>query len=344
MTPARISSVVGTCGVWAAMSLTLLLATLAACKKKEVPSQGALEPEAKISTPAPRDVTVPKLGPVLPAQVTLKIGSSSGLRNPRGIGLDGSGNIYVADTGNYRVVKFDPSGKELLSFGQKGSAPGQFTRPWVLTVSSQGNVLVLDAETTLVQVFSPTGKLLSQMAGPDLAFYHPAGLAVAPDGTVLVVDTGGNRIVVIGPDGKPRPSLRSAGSESFSQPTDIYVDPLGGLHVYQTAEAKTPSVLFHLTPTGELERKWIAPDAPSTLDTPRAAIGGDGRVYVTDTQNEQIRVYDAGGAAYRPLRVEGADFTAFRLLSGIAVDRQGRVYALDAGANLVYRLQLAAPQ
>lgn len=323
----------------AATLAALFLMTVFACKKTEAPS-GAVSAPA----PAPANVAKTFAGPPVSAQVTLKIGASSGLHNPRGVAVDGSGNIYVVDTGNNRVVKFDASGKEVLSFGKKGSGPGQFLQAWVPAVSPQGDVLVLDSETTWIHVFTPAGKFLNRVGGPDLAFYHPAGLAVAPDGTLMVADTGGNRIVPIGPDGKPRPSLSAAGKELFSQPTDIYVDPHGGLHVYQTATAKTPSVFYHLTPTGELEGKWIAPEAPSTLDTPRAALAADGRLYVTDPQNQQIRVYDASGGAYHPLRVEGADAATFRTLSAIAVDAQGHVYVADAGANVVYRLQLSAPR
>ena len=326
-------------GLWTALSVVLLVTLLTACKKKETPAEGAPGPEATASTPAPRDVTIPKPGPVLPAQVALKIGLASGLRDPRGVGVDGSGNVYVVDTGNNRVVKFDPSGKELLTFGKKGSDPGQFVQPWVLAIS-QGNVLVLDSDTTWIQVFSPAGKLLARLGGPDLAFYHPSGLAMALDGTALVVDTGGNRIVPIKPDGNPLPPLTSAGKEKYSQPTDICSDARGGLHVYQTAAARTPSLFYHLTPTGELSSKWIAPNALSTRDTPRAAMAGDGRLYVTDPQSQQVRVYDADGRAYHLLLVEGPDAMPFRGLTGIAVDAQGNVYVVDGGANVVYRLKV----
>ena len=118
------------------------------------------------------------------------------------------------------------------------------------------------------------------------------------------------------------------------------MDAHGGLHVYQTATAKTPSVFYHLTPAGELTAKWIAPDAPSTRDTPRTVMAGDGRLYVTDPQSQQIRVYDADGRTYHLLRLDGPDAVTFRVLTGIAIDAQGNVYAADGGANLVYRLKV----
>lgn len=43
------------------------------------------------------------------------------LNSPRGVAVDGSGQVYVADTENDRIVKFDSSGRFLLQFGREGS-------------------------------------------------------------------------------------------------------------------------------------------------------------------------------------------------------------------------------
>jgi tripartite motif-containing protein 71 len=334
------------CGLRVAASLAalFLMSFLAACKKKEVASEGLPAAAPETSAETSRGAAQPKPGPELSAQVTLKMGAASGLRNPRGIAVDGAGNVYVVDVGNDRIVKFDASGKELLTFGKKGSGPEQFLQAWVAAISPQGNLLVLDSETSWIQVFAPSGKFLNRVGG-DIGFYHPKGMAILPNGTVAVADTGGNRIVLIGPDGKLQGSpWKSAGNQPFVQPTDVYADSRGGLHVYQGASAKTPSLIFHLGPTGELASKWIAPEAPSTSDTPRAALAPDGRVYVTVPQNQQVRLYEADGASYHVIRMEGSEAAPLRVVSGIAVDAQGHAFVTDSGANVIYRFQLAAPR
>jgi len=329
-------------GALAAVLFAFALALFTnACKKAEVPAGGAPPAEAKPAPPSERPPVSPKPGAPLAAQVALKIGGSAAMRNPRGVAIDGTGNLYVVDAGNARVLKFDPSGKLVLSFGKKGSGQGQFQQASGIALSREGNVLVLDTETSWIQIFSPAGKTVSRTGGPEKGLYHPSGLAVGTDGTVFVVDTGGNRVLPIGPDGKARPPITAAGKDAFSQPTDIYLDPRGGMSIYQIAGAKTPSLFFHLSATGEPEGKWLAPDAPSTLDSVRAALAADGRVFVTDPQGQQVRVYDADGATYHPLHLEGDNVAPFRVLTGIALDAQGHIYVADGGANVVYRLQLS---
>jgi DNA-binding beta-propeller fold protein YncE len=313
---------------------------LSACGKKEATSAGVAAPAGAANTPgqAGTEAITPKPGPAQSVQITLKIGASSGLHDPHGVAVDGRGNIYVVDSGNDRIVKFDPSGRELVTFGKKGSGPGQFLKPLVVAISPQGNIVVLDSETSWIQVFAPDGKFLNRLAGPDMSLYHPAGLAVSSDGTVAIADTGGNRIVLIDSDGKLKGSpITGVEKQPFSQPTDTYFDARGGIHVYQTASPKAPSMLFHLTSTGQLASKWIAPDASSTVDTPRFALAPDGRVYMTDPHQQQVRVYDANGAQYHLINMVGNEAAPLKLVAGIAIDGQGRVYVLDARAGVVYR-------
>ena len=66
-----------------------------------------------------------------------------------GIAVDSAGNIYVVDSGNNRVQKFDSNGNFLLKWGSLGSADGQFATPLGIAVNSAGKVYVVDAENRL---------------------------------------------------------------------------------------------------------------------------------------------------------------------------------------------------
>ena len=48
---------------------------------------------------------------------------------PWDVAVDGSGNVYVADTGNHRIQKFDANGTFLTTWGSYGSGNGQFGAP-----------------------------------------------------------------------------------------------------------------------------------------------------------------------------------------------------------------------
>ena len=51
---------------------------------------------------------------------------ADGFRDPRGIAVGPSGDIYVAAAGNHAVEVYSPSGRFIRSFGTVGTAPGQF--------------------------------------------------------------------------------------------------------------------------------------------------------------------------------------------------------------------------
>lgn len=81
--------------------------------------------------------------------------------------IDESGNIYVLDTGNYRVQKFSPAGKFLTSFGKKGKGPGEFTHPVTIDINSSGNSYILDRFEDVFEVFDSNGNYLKAIHLPD---------------------------------------------------------------------------------------------------------------------------------------------------------------------------------
>ncbi|MEZ6077912.1 MAG: hypothetical protein R3C56_20240 [Pirellulaceae bacterium] len=70
---------------------------------------------------------------------------------PYGMDFDHEGNLLVAEFGNHRVQRFTRDGQSLETWGQAGSGPGLFNRPWALITDSQSNVHVLDTENHRVQ-------------------------------------------------------------------------------------------------------------------------------------------------------------------------------------------------
>lgn len=118
------------------------------------------------------------------------------------IALDTFGNLYVADTGNDRVQKFDPDGAYLSEVGTFGWDPGQFSQPAGVAVGKAGlEVYVSDGRNNRIQIFSPHFRLLGVVGGRDvdgpIRLGNLGGIAVSEDGELYVSDTDADQVVQI---------------------------------------------------------------------------------------------------------------------------------------------------
>src|SRR5690625_4437409 len=64
---------------------------------------------------------------------------------PTNIAADHTGNLYIMDSGNHRIVIFDEAGNHLRTLGRQGSGPGEFQMwPQGITVAADGTINVYD--------------------------------------------------------------------------------------------------------------------------------------------------------------------------------------------------------
>ncbi len=73
---------------------------------------------------------------------------------PTYIALDGEGNVYVADTMNFRIQVFNPKGEFVRKFGENGDGPGTFARLKGIDFDGFGNIYVVDGGHSNVQIFN----------------------------------------------------------------------------------------------------------------------------------------------------------------------------------------------
>ena len=80
------------------------------------------------------------------------------MESPKGLHVDAQGFIFVADTGNHRVIKFDSNGKFLMQWGTYGNGLGQFNLPNALAADGSGEIYVVDKENNSLQHFKVPGE------------------------------------------------------------------------------------------------------------------------------------------------------------------------------------------
>jgi len=118
---------------------------------------------------------------------------------PTYLTLDAQGNLYVADTLNSRVQKFDPDGKFLRAFGKRGTAFGQFDKPKGVALDSFGNLYVVDTGWSNVQLFNAKGDVLMFFGGRGTApglLQNPSVMTIDKNNRIYVGDSLNHRVSV----------------------------------------------------------------------------------------------------------------------------------------------------
>src|SRR5262245_26702680 len=125
-------------------------------------------------------------------------GSGNGqFEGPSGVATDASGNVYVADSRNNRIQKFDASGTFLLTWGSPGSVDGAFSNPFGVATDASGNVYVADTNNQRIQKFDASGTFLTTWGSFGTGngqFRFPISVATEGSGNVYVADTNNQRI------------------------------------------------------------------------------------------------------------------------------------------------------
>ena len=76
---------------------------------------------------------------------------------PADIAFDSKDNIYILDSGNHRIQKFDSDGKYLATFGRQGEGPGEFQYPMSLDIDTEGYLYISDPQNQRIQILKPNG-------------------------------------------------------------------------------------------------------------------------------------------------------------------------------------------
>jgi sugar lactone lactonase YvrE len=202
------------------------------------------------------------------------VGRDAFFKFPRGVAVDLSGNVFVAEQGNHCVRKVTPggvvstvAGSGVDAFADGAGAAASFRTPGGVAVDLSGNVFVADQGNHCVRKVTPGG-VVSTIAGSGAgafadgigaaaSFNSPSSLTIDSSGNVLVADTGNHRIRKVSPRGVVT-TLAGNGDAKFADGSD------------NLASFKRPYGI---------------------------AVGASGAVFVADTENLRVRKFTVSTCA-----------------------------------------------
>ena len=263
-----------------------------------------------------RRTTCPKLGQAIALVCGALLASCGG--GPSG---DGIGSAIFSEV---RVI------------GGLGNGPGQFVKPRSIAVDRDDNVYVCDM-TGRVQKFDPDGNYLLQWQMPETERGRPKGMALDHVGNIVVVEphysrinhftTGGNLVSQWGTHGRERGELSFPRAVAFTPDGSAFVSEFQIVERLQKFDPVHESVQVEIRGAGHGPREFNRAEGLS--------LDATGKLYVADSCNHRVQVFDGDGTFLREHGGPGAASGEFSYPYDVRVDEQGRQYVCEFGNSRV---------
>jgi DNA-binding beta-propeller fold protein YncE len=206
-------------------------------------------------------------------------------------------------------------------------------RVYGVAADSKGNIYAADQGVGAIFIFAQgrTDDVQLIKNGQDAHLPMINGLAIDDDDRLFVTDTRLHHVLVFNPKHEAEASF---GAEELVAPAGIALDTANRF-VYVVDTQADQVVVFDADNYKLLRRigtrgKRHASTSPGDFSLPtNVAVDKDGNVYVTDTLNNRVEIFDADGSFLSEFGRAGDGPGRFARPKGIAIDRDGHIWVAD---------------
>jgi DNA-binding beta-propeller fold protein YncE len=221
---------------------------------------------------------------IFPTNSTLKM--KSGFDGPCGVAIDGSGNAFVADTGNSEVKQIVAVNGVVSSTSIVNTVGSGFQNPTGVAADASGNVFVADTGNSEVKEIVAVNGVVSSASVVNTVgsgFRGPTGVAVDASGNVFVADAGNSEVKeIVATNGvASSTSVVNTLGGGFKLPSSVAVDGRGDVFVADIGN-NTVNVVA-ISPPGVLRIAGLSSEIPVGV-----AVDARGSLLIADAGNNSV--------------------------------------------------------
>lgn len=264
-----------------------------------------------------------------------------GFRSPLGVTTDPFGNVFVADTGNHRVVQFDEQGRKVFVYGGYGWREGEFSGPSDVSAAEGFRLFVVDEGNDRIQEFdigdtSPEGVVFPFAAGMGLGgeeLVRPSRIQLDTEGRIYVTDGLCHCVWIFTPTGELFGRLGELGDAPtrFRNPGGVAVGPKGRVYVADTGNRR----IQVFDSIGNFLAVWGGPEDDFLVEPIGVEVGPEGNVWVADAGSAEVRVFTPAGVPLFRFGGHGDGPGSFGAPVDLAHGRNGRLWVVDEEREVV---------
>ncbi len=268
-------------------------------------------------------------------------GTSTSFNDPTGIAIDSDNDVYVVDSGNSQIKKFDSNGKLLVSWGSAGSGNGQFIHSNGIFVGKK-YVYVADTGNARIQMFDKQGNFIYAWGGygDEHGMFHiPVGLSEDVGRYLFVVDSGRDTIQIFNTERQYTDQIRPLLTDgaNFTSLNDISFDAKNDFYI-----SSSDNKILKFSDIGDFINFFGSSGTENgRFNNPTAiAIDAKDNFYVADTNNHRIQKFDSYGNFLLSWGSEGTLAGQFEEPIGLATDSLGNIYVVDKKNDNIQKFSL----